>query len=452
MTEEMSLLEKDKEYVWHPFTQMKEWVEKDEQLIIERGEGIKLYDTEGNQYYDGVSSIWLNVHGHQKQELDQAIKDQLDKIAHSTMLGLANEPATNLAEKLVEISPQGLKKVFYSDSGSTAVEIALKMAFQYWNQIEDEVGPKDKFITLSNAYHGDTIGSVSVGGIDLFHKIYKPMLFNSLETTSPYCYRCPFDEEEDECNFSCIKELEQIMQDHHQEVAALIIEPLMQGAGGMIAAPDGYLKKVRELCNKYNILLIADEVAVGFGRTGKMFACKHEDVQPDIMAVAKGISGGYLPISATLTTDQIYDAFYDDYETQKTFFHGHSYTGNPLAAAVSVANLELFEEEAIIESLPDKIENVKGKLAEIDKLEHVGDIRQQGLMVGIELVKNKKSKEAYSYQQQIGSQVAQKAREKGMIIRPLGDVVVFMPPLCSNSDQLLEMLSIIETSIIEITN
>ncbi|GAB6138686.1 adenosylmethionine--8-amino-7-oxononanoate transaminase [Halanaerobaculum tunisiense] len=451
MTEAMSLIEKDKEYVWHPFTQMKEWVEKDEQLIIERGEGIKLYDTEGNEYYDGVSSIWLNVHGHQKEELDQAIKGQLGKIAHSTMLGLANEPATNLAEKLVEISPQGLNKVFYSDSGSTAVEIGLKMAFQYWQQLEEDFGPKDKFIKLTNAYHGDTIGSVSVGGIDLFHEIYKPMLFNSLKTPSPYCYRCPFDEEREECNFTCIKELEKMMQERHQEVAALIIEPLMQGAGGMIAAPEGYLAKVRELCDKYNILLIADEVAVGFGRTGKMFACEQEDVNPDIMAVAKGISGGYLPISATLTTDKIYNAFYDDYETQKTFFHGHSYTGNPLAAAVSVANLELFEEEDILDQMPSKIESVIDKLVEFENLEHVGDIRQQGLMVGIELVENKETKEPYPWQEKIGVQVCMKAREKGMIIRPLGNVVVFMPPLCSTREQLVDMLDIIYECIEEVT-
>jgi adenosylmethionine-8-amino-7-oxononanoate aminotransferase len=452
MSEEMSLLEKDKEYVWHPFTQMKEWVEEDQQLIIERGSGVKIYDTEGNEYYDGVSSIWLNVHGHQKEELDQAVKDQLDKIAHSTMLGLANEPATNLAEKLVEISPQGLRKVFYSDSGSTAVEIALKMAFQYWQQIEQDAGAKDKFITLANAYHGDTIGSVSVGGIDLFHEIYKPMLFNSLETPAPYCYRCPFNETRPGCNFSCIKELEKIMQEKHEEVAALIIEPLMQGAGGMIAAPKGYLKQVRQLCDKYNILLIADEVAVGFGRTGEMFACDHEGVQPDIMAVAKGISGGYLPISATLTTDEIYNAFYDDYETQKTFFHGHSYTGNPLAAAVSVANLELFEEEDIIGQIPDKIRTIENKLEEICELEHVGDIRQQGLMVGIELVKDKETKEGYSYERKMGSQVAQEARARGMIIRPLGDTVVFMPPLCSTEEELVDMLDIIEDSIVEITD
>ena len=451
MGEDMSLLEKDKEYVWHPFTQMKEWVEEEEQVIIERGEGIKLYDIEGNEYYDGVSSIWLNVHGHQKEELDQAIKDQLDKIAHSTMLGLANEPATNLAEKLVEISPESLSKVFYSDSGSTAVEIGLKMAFQYWQQIEEDAGAKEKFITLTNAYHGDTIGSVSVGGIDLFHKIYKPMLFNSFETPAPYCYRCPFDEEKEDCDFSCINELEKIMQENHQEVAALIIEPLMQGAGGMISAPDGYLKKVRELCNKYDILMIADEVAVGFGRTGKMFACEHEGVKPDIMAVAKGISGGYLPISATLTTDEIYEAFYDDYETQKTFFHGHSYTGNPLAAAVSIANIDLFEEEETLAKMQPKISAVEERLASLADLAHVGSIRQQGLMVGIELVKDKETKEPYDYKKKMGSQVAEEARDKGMIIRPLGDVVVFMPPLCSSKEELLKMLDIIETSITEVT-
>ncbi|ADL13404.1 adenosylmethionine--8-amino-7-oxononanoate transaminase [Acetohalobium arabaticum] len=451
MEDELSLLEKDKEYLWHPFTQMKEWVE-DDQLIIERGEGIKLYDTEGNEYYDGVSSIWLNVHGHQKEELDEAVIDQLDRIAHSTMLGLSNKPAIELAEKLVELTPEGLNKVFYSDSGSTAVEIGLKMAFQYWQQIDHDFGAKDKFITLTNAYHGDTVGSVSVGGVDLFHEIYKPLLFDSLKAPSPYCYRCPFDEEKESCNFSCIKELESMMQEHHHEVAAMVIEPLVQGAGGMIVAPDGYLAKVRELCSEYNILLLADEVAAGFGRTGKMFACEHEDVRPDIMTVAKGISGGYLPISATLTTDEIYDAFYDDYETQKTFFHGHSYTGNPLAAAVSVANIELFKEEKIIEKMPPKIKIAADKLAEFRELDHVGDIRQKGLMIGIELIEDKETKEPYDWKEKMGVKVAMKAREKGMIIRPLGNIVVFMPPLCSTEQQLLDMLEIIYESIKEITS
>ncbi|MCK8827443.1 adenosylmethionine--8-amino-7-oxononanoate transaminase [Natroniella acetigena] len=449
---ELSLHEKDKEYVWHPFTQMKEWVESNnQQLIIERGKGIKLYDTEGNEYYDGVSSIWLNVHGHQKEELDQAIKDQLDKIAHSTMLGLANVPATELAEKLVEITPEELNKVFYSDSGSTAVEIGLKMAFQYWQQREGDYQLKQKFITLQHAYHGDTVGSVSVGGIDLFHQIYKPLLFDSLQAPAPYCYRCPYDEEEGKCNLSCVKELEQLMKEHHQEVAAIVIEPLVQGAGGMIIAPDGYLAKVRELATKYNILMIADEVAVGFGRTGKMFACEHEAVQPDIMTVAKGISGGYLPISATLTTNEIYDAFYDDYETQKTFFHGHSYTGNPLAAAVSVANINLFEQEDILGQMPAKIELVAEKLKEIEELAQVGDVRQKGLMVGIELVKNKATKEPYSWQDKMGVKVCTKAREMGMIIRPLGNVVVFMPPLCTTTEQLIAMVEITKQSIEKIT-
>ncbi|WP_018248035.1 adenosylmethionine--8-amino-7-oxononanoate transaminase [Orenia marismortui] len=450
MTEELSLLEKNKKYVWQPFTQMKEWVEND-QLIIEYGEGVKLYDTEGNEYYDGVSSIWLNVHGHQKKELNEAIKEQLDRVAHTTMLGLASVPATELAEKLVEITPSGLNKVFYSDSGSTAVEIALKMAFQYWQQIDGNYGAKNKFITLKNAYHGDTVGSVSVGGVDLFHQIYRPLLFDSLKAPSPYCYRCSFEEEKDKCNFSCIKELEKMIKKQHKEIAALVIEPLVQGAGGMITAPEGYLAKVRELCDKYNVLMIADEVAVGFGRTGKMFACEHEEVSPDIMTVAKGISGGYLPISATLTTDEIYNAFYDDYVSQKTFFHGHSFTGNPLAAAVSLANIKLFEEEEIIEEMQDKVELVKEKLESFKKLSHVGDIRQQGLMIGIELVKNKVSKEEYSWEERIGVKVCMAAREKGMIIRPLGNVVVFMPPLCSRKDELVEMLDILYDSIIDIT-
>ncbi len=450
MNKKISLLEKNKKYVWQPFTQMKEWVE-DEQLIIERGAGVKLYDIDGKEYYDGVSSIWLNVHGHQKEELDQSIKEQLGKIAHSTMLGLVNIPATELAEKLVEITPEGLNKVFYSDSGSTAVEIGLKMAFQYWQQLEEDYGSKDKFLTLANAYHGDTVGSVSVGGVDLFHQIYRPLLFDSYQAPSPYCYRCSFGEEVEYCNFSCIDALEEIMKKHHQEIAAFVIEPLVQGAGGVITAPKGYLAKARELCTKYNILLLADEVAVGFGRTGKMFACEHEDVSPDIMTVAKGISGGYLPLSATLTTDQIYSAFYDDYETQKTFFHGHSYTGNPLAAAVSLANLKLFEKEDIINQLQDKIKVIENQLLTFNNLNHVGDIRQQGLMVGIELVKDKERKEEYNWEEKIGLEVCLVARKKGMIIRPLSNVVVFMPPLASTKEELKNMLKIVYESIKEAT-
>lgn len=446
------LLEKDREYVWHPFTQMKCWVEgEEEQLIIERGDGIYLYDTEGNKYYDGVSSIWLNVHGHVKRELNQAIKEQLEKVAHTTMLGLANVPSTLLAEKLVEISPQGLNKVFYSDNGSTAVEAGLKMAYQYWRQLPGDYGLRDKYISLKRAYHGDTIGSVSVGGIDLFHSTYEPLLFQSLKAPSPYCYRCFCGSSRDKCEFDCVQEVEKIMQENEGEIAAFVLEPLVQGAGGMITAPEGYLLRISKLCEKYNVLLIVDEVATGFGRTGKMFACEHEGVEPDIMAVAKGITGGYLPLAATLTTDEVYNAFYGDFATQRKFFHGHSYTGNPLAAAVALANLELFEDEDVLGKAKSKIRKIEKELKKFASLPNVGDIRQCGFMLGIELVMDKKSRKLYPAGERMGMKVSGKARQEGLIIRPLGNVVVFMPPLSSTKKEIEEMLTILYESIRKVT-
>ncbi|MFW5981187.1 MAG: adenosylmethionine--8-amino-7-oxononanoate transaminase [bacterium] len=440
-------MEKDKNFLWHPFTQMKDWVEGDEQLIIERGEGIKLYDIDGNSYYDGVSSIWLNVHGHRKKELNQAIIDQLKKVAHSTMLGLSNIPAIELAARLAELTPSGLNKVFFSDNGSTAVEVALKIAVQYWQQKSKKTSRKIKFITLENAYHGDTIGSVSVGAIDLFHKIYSPLLFETFIAPSPYCYRCPVGKEKSNCKMDCINKLEDIMKKNHQQIAAMIIEPLVQGAGGMITSPFSYLARVRELCQKYEILLIADEVAVGFGRTGTMFACEQENVVPDIMTVAKGISGGYLPIAATICQDEIYQAFYDEYEKKKTFFHGHSYTGNPLAAAVSLANIELFIEEKILKNMKEKIIFLKKELKRFDELKYVGDIRQKGLMVGIELVRDKNTKEVYKWSDKIGVKVCMCARKLGLIIRPLGNVIVFIPPLVSCKEEIKVMLNKIYEAI-----
>lgn len=310
------LAEKNKAYVWHPFTQMKDYLEEDP-VIIERGEGRKLYDVNGNEYWDGVSSIWLNVHGHQVPELDEAIREQLNKIAHSTMLGLANVPSILLAEKIIEVVPDGLKKVFYSDSGSTAVEIAIKMAFQYWQHKGKR--KKQRFVTLKEAYHGDTIGAVSVGAIDLFHQVYSSLLFDAIKMPYPYTYRSPYGNNREEIVKSHLEEMEELLKEKHEEVAAIIVEPLMQGAGGMITMPKGYLKGLRDLCTKYNVLFITDEVATGFGRTGKMFACEHENVTPDILTAGKGLTGGYLPIAVTVTTDEIYNAFLGEYEEQKTF-------------------------------------------------------------------------------------------------------------------------------------
>ena len=339
-----SLQDKDKKYVWHPFTQMKDWA-AEEIVIIKKGRGAWLEDTKGKKYLDGVSSLWCNVHGHQVPEIDRAIQMQLKEVAHSTFLGLSNEPAILLAEALIKIAPAGLSRVFYSDSGSEAMEIALKMAFQYWQQMGER--RKTKFARLSEAYHGDTLGSVSVGGIELFHQVYQPLLFETFAVPTPYRYRLGDDAAE-----KSLQQMEKLFRERHSEIAAFVMEPLMQGAAGMIDQPRGYISRVRELTKKYNILLVLDEVATGFGRTGSMFACDQEKVAPDILAVAKGLTGGYMPLAATLTTEKIFKAFLGEYEDFRTFFHGHTYTANPLACRAALANLELFRKYRALQNPP----------------------------------------------------------------------------------------------------
>lgn len=439
------LEEKDKKYLWHPFTQMKGWL-REEPLIIERGNGVYIWDTKGNKYIDGISSLWVTVHGHRKKELNNAVKSQLNNIAHSTLLGLGNIPSIELAERLVQIAPKGLAKVFYSDNGSTAVEIALKIAFQSCRQTKGKE-KKTKFLTLVNAYHGDTIGAVSVGGIDMFHKIYKPLLFKAYKAPSPHCYRCPLGKDKNSCKMECTLEVERLMKEHHKEISAMIVEPLVQAAAGVIVMPKGYLSKIRRLCTKYGILLICDEVATGFGRTGNMFACEHEKVSPDILCVAKGLTGGYLPVAATLATRKVFNAFLGDFESKRTFYHGHTYTGNPLGCAAAVANLDIFKKEKTIIKLQEKIKLLSGELMRFKKLPHVGDIRQCGFMVGIELVKDKNTKEEYPYKTRMGHRVITEARKRGLILRPLGDVIVLMPPLGISKDQIKTMLEITLKSI-----
>lgn len=449
MTHTRELAAKDKKYLWHPFTQMQEW-QSEEIIIIEEARGCYLKDTDGKSYLDGVSSLWCNVHGHQIPEIDDAIRLQLSKVAHSTFLGLSNVPAIEFAEKLIQVAPKDLTRVFYSDSGSEAVEIALKMAYQYWQQ--KGFKKKNKFIKLTQSYHGDTLGSVSVGGIDLFHQIYKPLLFNTLSVESPYTYRWKEKGElsEGEVKMASLNELEVLLEKNHEEIVAFVMEPLMQGAAGMIAQPVGYISRARELTKKYNTLLIFDEVATGFGRTGKMFASEHENVTPDLLTAAKGISGGYLPLAVTLATEEIYNAFLGSYEELKTFFHGHTYTANPLACAASIASLEMFGKNKVFENLSPKIEWMKKRLKKFYDLEIVGDIRQQGTMIGIELVKDRKSKASFPWEKKIGHQVILKAREKGAIIRPLGSVIVLMPPLGMEMHQLEELFDITYQSIEEV--
>lgn len=440
-----TLQEFDRRYVWHPFTQMKEW-EAADPVVIVRGEGSYLIDSDGNRYLDGVAAIWTNVHGHCKREINEAVKAQVDLIEHSTLLGLTNDKATILAKRLIDIAPAGLSKVFYSDNGSTAVEIGVKMAFQYWqHQGRPE---KTKFISFKNAYHGDTIGAVSVGGIDLFHGVFRPLLFPTIQAPAPYCYRCEFGETDcRSCGMRCLQELERLMVFHADETAGLVIEPLVQGAGGMIVQPEGFVHAVRELCTRHGILMIADEVAVGFGRSGAMFACEREGVTPDIMALSKGITAGYLPLAATLATQEVYDAFLGEYREMKTFFHGHTFTGNPIACAAALASLDLFESEGLLRQLPHRIAYLEERLKALVNHPHVGDVRQCGMIAGIELVRDKGTREPFPWENRVGVQVCNEARRNGLFLRPLGNVIVVFPPLSASLEELKFLLDGIEASI-----
>ena len=418
----MTLAADDRTYLWHPFTQQQGWHDEDAP-IIERGDGVCLWDVDGRRYIDGVSSLWCNVHGHRHPAIDIAIRDQMDRVSHSTMLGLTHEPAIELAKRLVAIAPPGLRRVFYSDSGSTASEIALKMAFQFWQQRGGADARRTKFVTLKNAYHGDTIGSVSVGAIDLFHATYRPLLFPTLAAE-------PGD----------IADMERLMDEHSGEVAAVVVEPLVQGAAGIRTLPDGYLRAVRELCDAHDVLLIVDEVATGFGRTGRMFACEHEDVSPDLMCLAKGITAGYLPLAATLATERIYEGFLGEFQEFRTFFHGHTYTGNPLACAAAIANLNVFEQERTIERLQPKVDLLERCLRRVAAIPTVREVRQRGFMVGIELGD-------FPLDARMGHQVTVEARRRGAIVRPLGDVVVLMPPLSIETAELRRLVEITAQAI-----
>jgi adenosylmethionine-8-amino-7-oxononanoate transaminase len=452
LDENKDLEELDKKYIWHPFTQMKEWLEE-KPIIISEGRDCFIKDIYGRWYLDGVSSLWVNIHGHRKKEIDNAIKEQVDIISHSTLLGLGNVPSIKLAEKLVQIVqkllPSSLSKVFYSDDGSTSVEVALKMAFQYWRH--KGIEGRNTFVSLNNAYHGDTIGAVSAGGIDIFHKAFEPLLFKTYKAPSPYCYRCELGKGYPGCGLACLDKMEKILKTHSDRIAAIIVEPMIQAAGGMITFPPGYLKGVKELCSQYNILLIADEVATGFGRTGRMFACEHEGVLPDFLCLSKGITGGYLPLAVTMATEEVYNIFLGEFKDLKTFFHGHSYTGNPLACAAAIVCLDLFEKEEVLKSLKGKIEILETWLREVLNLKHVGDVRNIGLMAGVELVKDKETKESYDWADKIGWHVAYHARDNGVIIRPLGNVIVIMPPLSISEQNLHQLLKVIRDSIVAVT-
>ena len=416
--------ELDRRHLWHPFTQQRGWATEDAP-VIERAHGSTLVDTDGRSYIDGVSSLWCTVHGHRHPHIDAAVRAQLDRVAHSTMLGLTHPGAAQLAARLAELAPPGLERVFYSDSGSTAVEVALKMAFQHWRHRGQA---RSRFICLEMSYHGDTLGSVSVGGIPLFHSTFEPLLFEAVMVA-------PGDADA----------LRRALAAHAGEVAAVIVEPLVQGAAGILVHPEGYLRDVRALCDEFDTLLICDEVATGFGRTGTMFACEQEDVTPDLMCVAKGLTGGYLPLAATLTTERVYEAFLGAFSEFKTFFHGHTYTGNPLACAAALATLDVFAAESTLNAIAPRI-TLLGELLEelVAPLPAVREVRRRGLMAGIEL-------EDFPLEERMGHQVTLAARRRGAIIRPLGDVVVLMPPLAMAAGELRELVTITAQAIAEAT-
>jgi adenosylmethionine-8-amino-7-oxononanoate aminotransferase len=416
----------DNDHVWHPFAPMQAFRAEGAPIIAE-ADGFHLIDVEGRRYLDGISSLWCNVHGHRVPELDAAIKAQIDRVSHTTLLGMSSPPSIELARRLVELTPRGLDKVFYSDSGATAVEAAIKIAFQYQRQKQSGGEARDLFVTIRGAYHGDTVGAVSVGNIDLFHQVYGKLLFPTLSVSSPAPLRRPAGMSPEAWRQSCEDELAQVLKSHGPQIAAVIMEPLVQGAAGILVHPPGYLKAVRELTRQHNVLLIADEVAVGFGRTGTMFACEQEGVEPDLMCLAKGLTGGYLPVAATLATDEIYEAFLAEPWEGKTFFHGHTFTGNPLGCAAGLASLELFEKNQVLKNIAALSRRLSDQLRPLSEHPNVAEVRQRGIMVGIELVRDRRTLEPFPAPMRLGHQVTLAARRRGVVIRPLGDVVVLMP-------------------------
>lgn len=432
-------IEKDLKYLWHPYTQAKDY-ESLPPVLIERAEGIKLYDSKGNFYYDTISSWWCNVHGHNHPKIKQAVKDQLDSLEHVLFAGFTHRPAITFAQKLCSLAPPNLTKVFYSDNGSTAVETALKMSFQYWQNIGQK--HKTKFVSLDMAYHGDTVGAMSVAGETAFNSVFAPLLFEGFKVPSPYCYRCPMGKKKQSCDIDCIRPLEDVLKKHNDRIAAIILEPLLMGAAGILVYPAEYLKKAAELAAEFNVHLIADEVATGFGRTGSMFACEKAEVQPDFMCLSKGITSGTLPFAATVTTDEIYNAFYAHYEKQKTFYHGHTYSANPLGCVAAIASLEIFEQEKTLEKLQPLIALLHCEMEKFRDLPFVGDVRCIGMIAAVELVKDKETAEPFEMSRRIGKQVFEAGLKENLILRPLGNVIYLFLPLCIKRKELDEILSV----------
>lgn len=436
----------DLKYVWHPFTQMRDF-DPAENLVMVRGEGNYLEDDLGNRYFDATSSLWVNAHGHNHPRLNAAVRHQLGKLAHSTLLGIANEPSARLAESLVKLAPGGLSRVFFSDNGSTAAEVALKMAFQYHRHRGATGTQRTRFVSLREGYHGDTVGSVSVGGMELFHSIFEPLLFHTYLAPSPNCHRCPFGRFYPGCARDCVVALEELLEAKGDEIAAVILEPLVQGAGGMVIYPADVLRGYHEAAKRHGVLFIVDEVATGFGRTGTLFACEQAGIEPDLMAVAKALTGGYLPVAATLVSEHVYEAFLGDFAQFKTFFHGHTFTGNPLGCAAALASLDLVEQPGFLPRVKRLSQHLAARLERLRSHPHVGDIRLLGLMGGIELVADRGTGERLDWQRRTGHRVCIAAREAGVLARPLGDVLVLMPPLASTEAELDHLVDALEYGI-----
>lgn len=433
----------DREHYWHAFTQMAEY----EPFIIERAEGPWLFDIDGQRYLDGVSSLWCNVHGHRHPRIDQAIAEQMTRVAHVTSLGMSNPTTIALARRLVDLTPSSLQKVFFSSDGACAVEVALKLAFQYWRQCDRPEPQRDLFLAVGNAYHGDTLGGVSVGGVSRFHAMFDPLLFPVVRGPCPDSYRLPSGVSAEAACDHYLTAYRQLVERFSERLVAVIVEPLVQGAAGMVMHPPGFLAGLRKLTREHHLLLIADEVAVGMGRTGTMWACEAEHVEPDFMCLGKGLSGGYLPLAATLTTEQVWNAFLGDYEQSRSFFHGHTFGGNPLGAAAALATLDVFEEDQILEHVAARAKTLQRLLEPLRDLSLVGDVRQRGLIAAVELVRDKTTAAPFPWAERRGQAVCNKALERGVWLRPLGNVVVIMPPLCVTDEQLKLLVDAVQHGI-----
>lgn len=439
----------DAQHVWHPFTQMQEYLAS-EPLVVVRAEGNYLIDDRGRRLFDGTSALWCNLLGHHVPEIDAAITEQLNRFAHTTLLGTTHPAVAELARRLVEIAPAGLTHVFFSDNGATAVEAALKIAFQFRLLTKGaEAASCAVYLSLGNAYHGDTLGAAAVGGVELFHDIFKPILLPALKTPSPYCYRCPIGKTPGECEIDCADELERALVAAEGRVCAVILEPGVQAAAGILPLPKGFLARTAELCRRHDALLILDEVATGFGRTGTMFACEREQVSPDLMCVAKGLTGGYLPVAATLATDRVYDVFLGRYDEYRHFFHGHTYTGNALGCAAALATLRVLADRKIVDTVDAKARVLAEALQPLRTHRHIGDVRQLGLMCGIELVADRQTKAVFSPGERTGYHICVSLRERGIFLRPLGDIIVLMPPLSSTDDELRNLAAAVHAGIVE---